>query len=372
MELSRASKGFLVAAAIFYTLFLVWYHCPYAGGSDSSGYLNGAQLLMAGEWSTPLRVPAGMTPDVLPPAHFVPLGFRLDATRENLVPTYPIGLPLHIAAVGKLVGLAHAATIVGVVSALVFALLLYLTCREFGVRPNWSAGVAGLAAISPLTLHHALQPMSDLVAAGWALAVVLCALRAARHPGWAVAAGVALAVAVLVRPTNALLFLPAAVALPTKIRPWLAFLLGGLPGALLLAIYNHSLYGSVLSTGYGNLGDLLESHLIPRTLQHYAFWVPVIASPLILAAVALPWVNASWRKKLVLIAWAGGLSPSTPITAPTKRGGICVLFCPHCRPLASPPPWCCKPSPARLGFLFPVCCRLVPRPNRFAADGSCA
>ena len=50
--------------------------------------------------------------------------------------------------------------------------------------------------------------MSDIVAALWAAAAVLFALRSHRGDAWAAAAGVAFGMAVLVRPTNALLLLP--------------------------------------------------------------------------------------------------------------------------------------------------------------------
>ncbi|MES1168623.1 MAG: hypothetical protein ABUL61_05590, partial [Oleiharenicola lentus] len=305
MQLSRGRLLLLAGLAIVYTVFLAWYHCPYAGGSDSSGYLNSAKLLLAGKLSTTVRAPDGLTAEVLPRMYLFPLGFRLDAAQQNLLPTYPVGLPLHFAAAGLVVGLGPAATLVGVASALAFALLLYLTCREFGVGPGWSVSVALLAAVSPLTLQYALQAMSDLVATVWCLAVILCALRSHRHAGWAAGAGAALALAVLVRPTNLLLIVPAAIALQPRVRIWVAFVLGGLPGALFLAGYNHALYGTWLTSGYGDVSSLFALRHVPPTLWHYAIWVPVIATPLVLAATALPWLKLDRRKKLTLLAWAG-------------------------------------------------------------------
>jgi hypothetical protein len=304
MQLSRGRLLFVAGLAVLYAVFLAWYHCPYAAGSDSSGYMNSARLLLEGKLSTPLRVTAGLTADVLPRMYLYPLGMRLDAIEQNLVPAYPVGLPLHYAAVGLVTGLDPAVTVVGVLSALAFALLLYLTAREFGVTPGWSAAVTLLAAISPLTLQFALRVMSDLVAATWALAVILCALRSSRHAGWAVGAGAALAMAVLIRPTNALLFLPAALALQPRLRIWIAFGLGGAPAALFLAWYNHALYGTYLTTGYGNVSTMFGArHLLP-TVQHFALWLPVVATPFVLAAAALPWLKVGWRAKLVLVAWA--------------------------------------------------------------------
>jgi hypothetical protein len=307
MLFSRPRLFLLAGFFTAYTVFLAWYHCPYAGGSDSSGYLNSARLMLEGRLTTPLRLPAGLNESVLPRHYFFPLGFRLDATQENLLPTYPVGLPLHFAALGWLIGLGPASTVVGIASALAFAFLLYLTAREFGVNPDWSLGLTVIAALSPLTLTYALQAMSDLVAAAWTLGVILCALRSSRHAGWAAAAGAALAMAVLVRPTSGLLFLPALLALHPSVRTWILFGLGGLPGALLLAGYNHALYGTYLTSGYGDMSSLFAARHIPVTLWHYATWVPVVATPLVFAAFALPWLELERRKKLTLLAWAGSL-----------------------------------------------------------------
>ncbi len=307
MQLSRGRLLLLAGCVILYAGFLAWYHAPYAGSSDASGYLNNARLLLDGKLSTPVRVPEGLTADILPREHLLPLGFRLDAAQHNLLPTYPIGLPLHFAAAGLFIGLEPAATLIGVVSALAFVLLLYLTGREFGVSPDWSTALAVLAALSPLTLHYALQPMSDLVAACWALGAMLCALRSQRHAGWAAGAGAAIALAVLVRPTNVLLLLPVAIALQPSVRTWTAFALGGLPGALFLGGYNHALYGSYFTSGYGDVSGLFAARHLPPTLWHFAIWVPVVATPLLLAALALPWLKTDWRKKGILLAWAGPL-----------------------------------------------------------------
>jgi hypothetical protein len=307
MQLSPNFKLLLAGAAIAYAAYLLWYHSPYAGGSDSSGYLNSAKLLLEGKITTQPRLLAGASTVLQDPQHYVAPGFRLTLEQPGVSPTYPIGLPLHLAAAGLLVGLGHAPTLVSLLAVAALACLLYHTARDFGVRPHWSASFAALFLLSPLTLFLALQPLSDLLATTWAVALMLFALRADRHLGWAAAAGLALAMAVLVRPTNLLLFLPAALALPRRLRPWLAFLLAGLPGAAFLAYYNHTLHGAPWATGYGSLRDLLGQEHIYTTLRHYAIWLPVVATPLGVAALALPWLQLEPRKKIILLVWAASL-----------------------------------------------------------------
>jgi len=290
-------------AALAYAAFLLWYHCPYAGGADSSGYLNSARLLLSGHATVPLSAPAGLPPELLPRTAFVPMGFLPGPSDQALIPKYPVGLPLHFAAVGFFFGLGAATTLVSVSFSLGLLILLYATAREFGVRPSWSVAIAASAAVSPLMLFFALQPMSDLVATVWSLAAVFCALRSARHRAWAAAGGAALAMAVLVRPTNLLLVPALGVALRREPRTWLAFVAGGLPGAGFLAFYNHALYGKILTTGYGDIGPLLAWEHVGPTLLHYARWIPVTAGPLVLAAVALPWLSLDCRRKTVLALW---------------------------------------------------------------------
>lgn len=304
MQPARGRMWLIAGLVAAYAGLVAWYHAPYAGGSDSSGYVNSARLLLEGRVSEPLRLPDGLPPGLLPNDAFIPLGFRPAVTGAAMVPTYPVGLPLHLAAVGWLTGLTAASTLVAVGGALAFVGLLYVAARDFGVRPAWAGGLAALGAVSPLTLAFVLVAMSDVLAAVWTLALVVCARRANRGTLWSAAAGASLAMAVLVRPTNLLLVAPALALLPARPRTWVAFGLGGLPGALFLAGYNHALYGTALTTGYVGVGPLFSwQHVLPSA-WHYLVWVPVVASPLVAAALALPWSARPRRDQLVLALWA--------------------------------------------------------------------
>lgn len=306
-------------AAVAHLAFLVWFICPYAGGSDSSGYLNSAKLLRSGQLSTPMRVPASFLRSEFPDYFFTPAGFRPGPVADTIVPTYPVGLPLHLLVASWVTGLEQATVLVNVLATFAFATLLFLVAREFGVRPNWAASLALLLTLSPLSVLYALQPMSDLLAATWALALVWSALRSHRHRGWAAAAGLALAVAVLVRPTNVLLAVPALVCLRRDVRTWLMFAASGLPVALALFAYNRALYGSAFATGYGSVSGLFQWGFVPKTLAHYAIWLPVVCSPLVLAALRLPWVKSVPRHQVLALAvWAGVI-----------LGPYAAYFCTH-------------------------------------------
>ena len=288
-------------ALIGYGVFLAVNSPAAAGGADSSGYLNRARLFAAGRLTTPLRtVPEWGR---LPAEHLRPLGFMTGPDGRTLAPTYPMGLPLHLAVAGLIAGRELGPVLVGVGGALAALVLLYLVARELGLSPALAAAGAAVFGLFPVTIFIAIQPLSDVLAATWCLAAVWAALRARRAGGWAVACGAAFAVAVLVRPTNALL-LPALVVLLGNWRRLLGATLGGLPGAIGLGTYNHLLYGGALRTGYEGAVTLQAVWVAP-TLVHFAKWLAVLLPGvlLLLPVAALREGRARWRELVPLVLW---------------------------------------------------------------------
>jgi len=299
----------LVAVMVIgYSGFLRRYTSPYAGGSDSSGYLNSAALLLDGRLTTPKPVLPGHTAEEFGIGAHVPLGFLTRAGTDEMSPTYPLGLPLHLAAFSWIAGLDWATIPLNICTALAGGGLLYLLARRLGLPPAWSLAGALLLLLCPLYLFAATQPMSDLLASVWSLATLYAALRARENRAWALACGIALAWAVLVRPTDLLLVAPVALALGLAWRSYLWVGLGGLPGALLLAAYNHQIYGSLFITGYGDVWSAFSREFAAHNLPFFALWIPGLLTPLVLAALAAPFLPAGRRRELgVLGVWAAVL-----------------------------------------------------------------
>lgn len=303
--LRRSACVAVVLLALGY-LGLVATHCsPYAGGSDSSGYLNLARMLDRGELTT--SVPR--IDSLAPPAwsfHFQqPLGFLVDGSTGRMVPTYPPGFPLHLVVASWLVGLNHATILVNVVLVAAAIALMTALGRHFGLPWSWSLVATALLCASAMFLHMALQPMSDLPATVWVMAAIWFALRARTRWPWAVASGFAVAVAVLVRPTNLLVLFPVAIALGRRPGAWLGLITGGLPGALFLAAYNLELHGKVFTTGYGAVGELFRMEYFPHNVLHFALWISLLVSPpIVLAALALPALREHTRLLGLATAWS--------------------------------------------------------------------
>jgi len=350
---------------LLYAAVLARYSGACAGGSDSSGYLNNARLLSHARLTMPMRRIPGLDPASLPSYTHVPLGFIPNPDRMNMTPTYPMGLPLLVAATAGIVGWDMAPGLVIGLHALLGLALMYWLGREFGLEAGWAWLGALLLGANSLYLMMSLQLMSDVPATVWLSAAVLCAWKSRTHSQLALAAGIALSIAVLVRPTNLLGVVPVGLALglarkscsyrrgddrspaldggygersgicgPARmlwtpgsaqaciertltprearcetsgsgLRRWLLLIAGGLPGAVFLGFLNHAAYGSIFTTGYGGIGPMLSTAYVPTTLLQYAHWLPVLLTPLVVLSLGLPLL---WRRQpmqtVLLTAWA--------------------------------------------------------------------
>ncbi len=296
-------RALLLIGLVGYAFFLIRHVGALAGASDSSGYLNNARLLAAGQTATPQRIPPGIDAVQFDSFTFIPLGFRPmpDAT---MAPTYPIGLPLVLLAAAKIAGWELAPPLVMMVSALLAVALMFPLGRAAGLTPGWAAGGALLFATCPLTTFMSVQLMSDIPATTVALVAIGCAWRSRTRQRWALAAGACLALGGLIRPTNFMLILPIAVCLGLNGRRWLLLGLGGFPGVLVQLIYNSAAYGNLFVSGYGDdLGSKFSFKIVPATLIHYARWLPVLLTPVGILALVLPWVGRRTRFAWVLVAW---------------------------------------------------------------------
>jgi 4-amino-4-deoxy-L-arabinose transferase-like glycosyltransferase len=236
----------------------------------------------------------------------MPLGYVALQGNPHLPPTYPVGLPLHLALARLFLSWTASAILVQLLTGLGALWLCYAVARELGVEPWLAAAGAVVLAAFPVFIFISIQTLSDTPATTWCLFAVWLALRARRgHWGWAVGCGAAFAMAVFVRATNAVLLPALLVFLGGNWKRIGLGLLGGLPGALWLAYYNHTLYGSALASGYGPIQETFKLEYGPRTIKHFLYWFAVAAPAVLLA---LPFA-ARWRIRtrdlIGLVLWFG-------------------------------------------------------------------
>ncbi len=300
----RAAVGAAVLCLAAYAILLILKVGAVAGGSDSSGYMNHARLLASDRVHVAPRLLPGLAQADAPPLLYVPLGFKPAWNGDGLVPTYPAGFALFILALKPIAGWRHAGDATIVLHSLAGLVATYALGLMVGLGRRWAALGALIIAASPLYLWSSLQAMTDVPSLTWTTAAVLAALKSREHAAWALAAGAAMAVDVLLRPTNVLAFVPAALAIGLSPKRGALFLLGGLPGAIFFAAHSASAYGSVLATGYGDSSFAFGVRYVPETLLHYARWVPAVISPVAALILLLPWLpGAARRERLVLGSW---------------------------------------------------------------------
>ena len=300
--LALAGYGFLLAAK----------STSAAAGSDSSGYLNIARMLGSGRLETPLRLPPGVTvTDIIERFHFQPLGFHAyeETPEPRMVPTYSVGVPLQQMLATKLFGWNWGVRFVAIVNALFAVWLCFAMGRELGLGRSLAGAAAVAFAACPLTLFAAIQPLSDGPSATWCLASVWTALRARQSREWAVAAGAAFGVAVLVRPTNVLLLPALLVVLGFDAKRLACWGLGGVPAAAWLAYYNQRLFGGPFSSGYINWQGFFATEYVPPAAQFFARWLAVFVPALLLLTplAALACRDLRNRGLAMLALWFAGL-----------------------------------------------------------------
>jgi len=300
----RAAAAMAAFALVLYAVLLARNEGAVAGGSDSSGYMNQARLLAAGHVHVQPRTIPGLPRADMPPFLYVPLGFKPAPDGDGMVPTYPAGFSLFVVALRPLAGWRYAGDTAAIIHAIAGIVATYALGRMLGLGRKWSVLGAAVVAASPLYLLMSLMAMSDVPSLAWTTLAVLAALKSHQRPAWALAAGAAMSVDVLLRPANTLAFLPVAVALGMSPRRWLLFVLGGLPGAAFFGAHSLAAYGSVGATGYGDASGNFGVRFVRPTLLHYAVWIPALFTPVVALCAGLPWLaSVRAHTRWLLGAW---------------------------------------------------------------------
>jgi hypothetical protein len=286
-----------------YAVFFSHHLDSTAGPNDSGGYLNSAKLLVAGRLTAMPRTLFGPGGGATDPALYRPSAFVVNRAGQ-IAPEYPVGFPLEIWAVAWLTSLEFAVPAVILLQLVLGVVFTRQLARAFGLPDGWAWLTAGLVGLSPVYVFQALQPLSDGPALVWVTAAVLWAWTSREKPWHALLAGLATALAVLIRPANVLCLAPVLVCLAGSWRRIALWMVAGLPGAVFLAWYNHTLFGSWHATGYGDMSSGFGAGFILPTLRSYAVWLPELFTPLVVLAIVAPFVRSvPGRVRLVLTTW---------------------------------------------------------------------
>ena len=269
-----------------------------AGGSDSYCYLYQAE-----RWADAIKHPFGGRLQVVEPlaneapwpdaaATFAPVGHAPSPTVTGaVVPICPPGLSLAMAPFILVAGRDGAFAILPLFGALLI-LATYLVGARFGGKVGVAAAL--IAAVSPIVLYQAVQPMSDVPAAAlWMLAVALASSTGRHH---AILSGLATSAAILVRPN----LLPLGFAIGVfllarperttrqRFRAAIQYAAGSSLGCIAIATINSVFYGSPFASGYGSFDTLFSANHVGPNVRSYLDWLWTTHTPAIALAILAP------------------------------------------------------------------------------------
>ena len=297
-----------------------------AGASDSYSYVSQMDLWRTGTLKVPITMAAQVPwPNAL--ATFTPFGYAAVADEMAIAPITGPGLPM-LMALFKTAGGQMAAFMVVPLTGALLVWTTFLLGRRVG-SDLIGASAAWLVATSPTFLMMFKSQMSDVPAAAFCALAVYWALGTTTRS--AVGAGLAAALAILVRPNLLPVALVIAVWLFVKTgRRSIVFLATVAPGCLVVAMLYDSLFGSPFSSGYGETESLFSLENVPKTLGSYPRWLietqtPVVFAGLFIFRIAplLGWtllaVWALYVAYLTVDAWLVPQIPSSDVASDVHR-----------------------------------------------------
>ena len=274
--------------------------------SDQSGYVSESGLWARG---TP-RIDVGFSASLPWPDakdSLMPLGYRIGAGGA-MVPTYAPGLPL-LMALARVAGVCGPFLVMPLSAAMLVFFTFHLGRRLFGTGTALAG--AALVACSPVMVFMSLTPMADLPAAAFWIGALAMAIRGT--PTATVVAAIFSGVAIVIRPN----------LVPLAVFPWLMtvvrcqsvgeaarrtmlFAAGSIWAPIAVAWINNLLYGSPLSSGYGDVGAAFSLSNAAANIKLYPSWWLESQGPIGLLCVVSLWRRrgAVLREFLVTIAFA--------------------------------------------------------------------
>jgi hypothetical protein len=263
-----------------------------AAAADASGYVSQSALWIDGS----LKIDQTFTRSLPWPEAkhtFTPLGYRA-GVGDAMVPTYAPGVPLLMAA-ARLVSTCGPYLVGPISCALLVLFTFHLGRQIFG--PATAVAGSALVACSPVVLFMSFTPMADVPAATfWTGAL---AAAASGTPRASLCSGLLTGVAILIRPN----------LVPLAVFPWVMTILrcngprplfvrtalfaaGSVPAALVIAWLNDYLYGSPLTSGYGDLSSGFAVRYAAINVKNYSAWWFESQGPL-----AFLFVGALFRRR---------------------------------------------------------------------------
>jgi hypothetical protein len=304
-RLRSLAPAIVWAMAIAVLAIGVRYGSHAVAASDQSGYVSEGALWARGtpridvDYASALPWPNAK--DTL-----MPLGYRIGAGGA-MVPTYAPGLPL-LMALARVAGVCGPFLVMPVCAAMLVFFTFQLGRRLFDTGTALAG--AALVACCPVMLFMSLTPMADLPAAAFWVAALALAIRGT--PTATVAAAILSGIAIVIRPNLVplavfpwLMTLVRCQSVGEAVRRTMLFTAGSIWAPIAVAWINNLLYGSALSSGYGEVGPAFSLANAAANIKRYPAWWLESQGPVGLLCLVSVWRRrgAVLREFLVTIAF---------------------------------------------------------------------
>jgi hypothetical protein len=273
-----------------------------AGGSDAYGYVSEAVLLSQGHLSTSEQVLSRFglpeNSDVTHPLGYLPRG------AATIVPSYPFGYPLLLAAAIRVGGLTSAYWLTAILAAGTVLFTYFLGRSQLGRLGGILA--SSFVLILPSFFYGVIQPMSDVPATCFAALALLALLGMGKGARSALVLGLAEGIDVWIRPNLVLLVIPTLAWLiwsRDRRLAWFCLMLA--PFLVVEGLFNLRQYGAPWVTGYGEQVIPSVADALTRALRYLRRLQDQQAEiGLVLVGAGLALGRISWSRKLLLLAVA--------------------------------------------------------------------
>lgn len=287
----RVALAVFIAGVAIYASVIFTYTAEAAGGSDSSGYANGAKAIARGIVEERITDLDRLGLDDSFSLAFTPLGY-FSLRPRYVTPSFPPGMSMHMALAGAVFGFKHAPFYVSALAAVIGVILMALLAHY--LFDSWwiAAGAAFAMGLASPYIFIAIQTMSDVLTTTWTIAAMFAAWKSRDDARWAAVAGAALGVSVWIRPSNLLVGLAIIYAMPWTKKAFAWCAAGGALLAIPFFVWNARHYGSALTTGYGEASYLFGVDYIPSHAWHYLRWTAQFFTPLVFIGAIYSLVRA--------------------------------------------------------------------------------
>jgi 4-amino-4-deoxy-L-arabinose transferase-like glycosyltransferase len=160
--------------------------------------------------------------------------------------------------------------------------LTYLLGISLGLSGPWALTAAALVGLNPIVVLYSLVPMTDIASMFWCVTAITAAAWSRKRAWLMLVSGVGLGIAVLVRPSNAVLLPSVLLFSPLRLKHLVWLVAGGLPVGIARLTSNVVVFGNPFGNDLERTSNTFGWQYVNEGLAFYGHWFSWLFGPLLL------------------------------------------------------------------------------------------